>query len=163
MVDKFKSFIYSLTEYVLSFMFFYLITVAIHEYIHLKVLQYFGGNGVIGIGMWGGGFVNITKYPAQPWMLTPVALSGGLGIAMLFTIKMAMDLKDDYEEAYALIPLILNQLAYGIFEGFFIFNMPKSEFTSIALDIAVITFVAGFLLSIILFVRKWVNIHYPKT
>ena len=115
------------------------------------------------INIWGGGTISITSYPPEAWMMTVTALAGGVGVALIFGIKMAMDLKDDYEEAYALIPLILNQLAYGIFEGFFIFNMPSSQFAAIATDIAIITFTAGFLISILLFVRKWVNIHYPKT
>uniref|UniRef100_A0A6M3J3M8 Uncharacterized protein n=1 Tax=viral metagenome TaxID=1070528 RepID=A0A6M3J3M8_9ZZZZ len=162
-ISKFRNLMESMAEYVLSVVMGLLVAVGIHELVHLKMLQFFGGNGYISIDIWGNGWMTFTQYPAEAWMLTVTALAGGVGVALIYALKMFMDLKDDYEEAYALIPLIVNQLAYGIFEGFFIFNMPKEQFDSIAMDIAVITFIAGFLASILLFARKWVNIHYPKT
>lgn len=158
----FKNLIESMFEYVITVVAFLCVSVGIHELFHLKVLQFFGGNGYISIDIWGNGWMTFTQYPPEQWMMTVVALAGGVGIAIFYSILMFMDIKDDYESAYAFLPLIINQLAYGIFEGFFIFKMSKEQFASIAGDIAVVTFIFGFLLSMILFARKWVNHHYPK-
>lgn len=93
---------------------------AIHEWCHLSVLQYFGGDGYIVKSFWGVG-VHFTKMPTN---VTAVAFAGGLGTAAFFALLMYMDWDDDPETAAAFPPLIFSQLFYGIIEGLWIFGNP---------------------------------------
>jgi hypothetical protein len=158
----FKNFGYSLFEYLITFLVFWLTATGVHEAFHLKVLRYFGGEGVIGYDIWGNGFVEILRRPPEPWQLFITTLAGGVGVAIVYFIMLLTDIKDDYESGYALIPLILVQGVYGVFEAFFIFDIPRETFFETAQLIAALCYTIGFLVSIILFVRKFVELHYPK-
>lgn len=110
----------------MKFMFVALMVTGEHEWIHLNVLRFFGGDGHIIMTPLGGAGVVFTRDPSN-FLL--VALSGGVGVGLILLVKFIYDFKDDPEEAAAIIPFMVSQLAYGIFEGFFIANMPRAQFT----------------------------------
>ena len=114
----------SLAEYVVCFMLYTWFTVPLHEWIHLEVLKWLGGDGYI-IKTWYGGAVIFTKPPSNP---TIVALAGGLGVAILYALIFYWDYYDgDWEEAGAVLPQLFSQLFYGVFEASYIYTMPFHE------------------------------------
>ena len=148
---------FEFTIILVAFKFF---THSIHEWIHLEVLQYFGGDGYIVKSLFGVG-VHFTKLPTNT-MAT--ALAGGLGVALFYTLLMCLDWDDDPPAAAAFPPLILTQLTYGIIEGFYIFSMPVDDFNKITGIVWGISMVVGLLISIVLLIL-WLmrlNIKYSK-
>lgn len=125
-----RDLIWGFFEFAITFFAFAYFRHAIHEWCHLTVLQYFGGDGYIVNNIWGVG-VHFTKMPTN---VTAVAFAGGLGIALFYLFLMYMDWDDDPEQAAAFPPLILSQLFYGIVEGMWIFGNPDlyNQYASIA-------------------------------
>ena len=155
-----KDVVWGAFEFALTFLIFYWFTLAIHEWCHLSVLRYFGGDGYI-IRTWFGAGIVFTSQPLYPQL---VAFAGGIGIAIFYTFLCFMDWDDDIESAAALIPLICSQLAYGIVEGFFIFNVSAKTFSRYASQALTVGWVVGLILSIIVIVEWLVklNAKYSK-
>ena len=117
-------------EFAVTFFAFNYFRHAIHEWCHLSVLQYFGGQGYI-VKSWLGIGVKFTQMPTN---VTAVAFAGGIGTALFFALLMYKNWDDDPEVAAAFPPLILSQLFYGIVEGLWIFGNPDlfNEYASMA-------------------------------
>jgi hypothetical protein len=136
------------------------VQVGVHELFHLNVLRFFGGDGIIGYDLFGNGYVHFTKLPPESWMLTVVAFAGGIGMALWLGMFIWLDWHDDYEQALPLIPIFLSQLAYGIFEGFFVYSMPLDRFFEVASWIAAVTLPIGFVISLLLFVKNLADKYF---
>ena len=148
-------------EFVFTFLIFSFFTIAIHEWLHLSVTQYFGGDGYI-IKTWYGAGVVWTIRPEYPQL---VAFAGGIGVAIFYSFLAFMDWHDDIEQAAALLPIIGAQLAYGIVEGFFILDMPASTFRHYAYQALTVGWIVGFLAALIIMVMWLVRLDnkYRKT
>lgn len=110
---------------VLLFAFNYF-TTGIHEWIHLSVLKYFGGNGYIVRTWLGGGATVFTKNSSNPFI---VALSGGVFVGLLFLAIALLDWSTFDSEGFAgVLPIALSQISYGVFEAFFMYSMPRGEY-----------------------------------
>jgi hypothetical protein len=132
----------SLGDFLLCFILYWSFSVIIHEYIHLEVLRYFGGDGYIKLGFISA-YVQFTTPPTQPFI---VALSGGIGLAILYSILAYRNWANfDPEEYSSLLPIISAQLFYGFFEAFFIYTMPLSQFA----DISQVIFLIGMLIGLV--------------
>jgi len=141
-------------EYVVCFLLFTYFTTALHEWLHLSVLKWLGGDGYI-TKTWYGGAVVFTEMPSNP---TIVAFAGGIGIAILYTILFLWDYYDnDYEEAAALLPVIGGQLAYGLYEGFFIYTIPFSEFMKWSEVVSVTGWTVGLLIGFYIMFKGWIK------
>jgi len=141
-----KDVIWGFFEFGLTFIIAMLVTVGIHEWFHLEVTQYFGGDGYIIKTWWGAGVVWTTR-PEYPQL---VAFAGGLGVALFYGVWAFLDWHDDIEQAAALMPIICSQLCYGIVEGFFILDVPASVFRGYAKDALAIGWTVGFLIAVVL-------------
>ena len=131
-------------EYVLTFLIFYAFTVALHEWFHLSVAQYFGGVGTIH-KTWYGGVVKYTTSPSYPFL---TALAGGIGVALFYFLLFFLDWLDDIEQAAALFPLATSQLAYGIAEGAIFPFVTLGEFYNIAQIALAIGWLVGMIPSV---------------
>jgi len=92
--------------------------------------------------------------PRQWYAPTLIALSGGIGVFLLYSIIIYWDWYDkDYEEMVACIPAWLKNLAYGLFEGFWLFQMAPIEFLKWAIIIDSVAFIIGAIVSFALWVK----------
>lgn len=146
--------IWGFFEFGLCFMVFNYFRNAIHEWLHLGVLQYFGGDGYIVNNFFGVG-VHITKLCPHMQL---VAFAGGIGVAAFYALLMYMDWDDDPEQAAAFPPLILSQLFYGVTEGLWIFSMSAAEFNRVSDITYQAGWIIGFAVSIFLMVKWLVNL-----
>jgi len=143
----------SLAEYVFCYFLFMFMEIGIHEYCHLWALVSLGGKGYIEI-TWFGAQCVITRVPPQWYGPTLVALAGGIGVFLLYSIIVYWDwIDEDYEEMAACLPMWLKNLVYGLFEGFMLWRMPSEEFLKWALIICGVSFVAGIFISITTWVK----------
>ena len=145
MKNKYVKIIFSLAEYIITILIFYVFTVAIHEWIHLEAVYFFGGDGYIVKTAYGGAM----KFTVMPTYPTITAFAGGLGVAGLYLLIMSLDWLDDIEQAAAMIPLATSQFAYGLVEGLLIFTIPFEEFFNIAQIALAIGWFVGFVISFI--------------
>lgn len=151
---KLKPLLMSIAEYVLYFALYMYFVIPIHEWIHLQLLKLFGGDGYIAMTWYGGGVV-FTKQPTHP---TIVALSGGIGIAILYGIIAYWNyISMDWEELASLLPNIGSQLFYGIFEGTYIYVMPFQEFLKWGTLIQMIGWSIGLIASFYILIRWWID------
>jgi len=131
-----------------------------HDWIHLQLLRYFGGDGYI-IMTWYGGCVVFTQEPTHP---TIVTLGGGIIVATLYGIKAYWNYVSlDWEELAALLPHIGGQLFYGVFEGLYIYTMPFSEYLKWAGLVQRIGFLLGSLVSVYILLKWWSEAKISKT
>lgn len=139
--------IFSFAEYFITLLIFYLTTIPLHEWFHLEVVRFFGGNGEIIKTVYGGA-MRITSSP-NGWIgLTATAFAGGIGIAGLYALIASLDWLDDPEQFAAMIPLITSQFAYGIVEGIYLLTVPWENFVEIAQIALIIGWVVGIFISI---------------
>lgn len=140
-----KQAILGVAEYIVDFLIFWLVALAVHEFIHLNVLRMYGGEGYTAFTITGGAVV-FTKPPSNYFMF---ALSGGLGIVAIYGLLAFWNWKDrDMEEFASILPFIGSQLAYGIFEGLFVFTMPRRLFNEYGGYISTAGFVFGLAISL---------------
>ena len=141
-----KDMVWGLTEFVVIFVIAKFTVTGIHEWLHLWATQVLGGNGYIINTIFGAGVV-WTIRPEYPQL---VAFAGGVGVAILFGIRIIMDLHDDITEAAALMPLFCSQLAYGIIEGFYILNVSSKVFEGYAQKALTVGGVIGILTTMVM-------------
>ncbi len=141
-----KDVVWGFFEFGLTLLVCIWITPSIHEWVHLNVTQYFGGDGYIIKTVFGAGVVWTTQ-PDYPQL---VAFAGGLGVAIIFSLLALRDFHDDIEQAAGYIPVICSQAAYGILEGFFIFKVSSSVFRDYAQKALAIGWTIGLLIAIIM-------------
>ena len=138
---------WSVIVFVWCFLLYYGLTIFIHEALHLFVLRSFGGEGYI-ILTSSGGLTKFTTPPAPTGMFW-VALSGGVGVAAIYAMFAVINYKQHSMEEFAsLLPFLTGQLAYGLFEGFFVFSMPRVLFNYYGSIIANIGFIAGLIIAL---------------
>lgn len=149
----FKDFFLSIAEYATCLLIFWAVTIPIHEFAHLQVLRWLGGNGHI-IITWYGAAVVFTKQPTNPFL---TALAGGISVVAIYAILFFWDWVDgDYEEAVSLLPFIFSQFLYGLLEAFFIFSMPFGIFHKWASVVMTAGIVTGTLIGLYILWRvKW--------
>jgi len=124
-----------------------------HEWCHLWVLTTLGGKGYIEI-TWFGAQCVIEKMPPQWYAPTLIALAGGIGVFLLYSIIVYWDwIDEDYEEMAGALPMWLKNLVYGLFECVYIWRMPFHEFLKWASLLCGITFAIGILISIAIWVK----------
>lgn len=145
MKNKYVKIVFSLAEYIVTILIFNAFTVALHEWMHLEVAYFFGGEGYIVKTVYGG----VTKFTIMPTYPTITALAGGWGVAGLYLLLMSLDWLDDIEQAAAMIPLITSQFAYGLVEGILVFAISFEEFFNIAQIALAIGWFVGFFISVI--------------
>jgi hypothetical protein len=110
----------SIAEFVTCFVLYFWLTVAIHEFLHLSVLRWLGGDGHIILTGYGGAMV-YDKTSSNPYSSLLVGLAGGVGVALIYGLLALWNWKDaDFEEWAALIPISAMQLGYGIYEAVFL-------------------------------------------
>jgi hypothetical protein len=146
MKNRYVKVIFSIAEYFLTLLIFYATTVPIHEWFHLEVAQFFGGDGVIVKTVYGGA-MRFTSMPDGLIGLTATAFAGGIGVALIYSLIASLDWLDDIEQFAAMIPLITSQLAYGLAEGIFLFSVSLQEFFDIAQIALAIGWVVGLIIS----------------
>lgn len=90
--------------------------IPLHEFLHLSVLRWCGGDGVIQI--FPGAVVTIpTKNPTTPHGILLSAFSGGLGVGLIYFLMLSRE--DEIEERLAILPQMFAQTSYGMFEGLY--------------------------------------------
>jgi hypothetical protein len=142
-----------MAEYIICLLLYTYFSTPIHEWLHLNILRWLGGEGYI-VQTWWGAEVIFTKQPSNP---TLVALAGGIGVAILYFLIFYWDYYDgDLEEASAVLPLIGSQLTYGIFEALFVYRMPLGEYIFWGGLVSGIGWAIGFLVSL-KFIVKWLS------
>jgi len=130
----------SIAEFATCFILYYWLTVGIHEYLHLSVLRWLGGDGHIVLTYYGGAMV-FDKMSTVPYGFLLTSLAGGIGVALIYGVFALWNWKDgDIEEWAALLPISAMQLGYGIYEGIFLSILPFQTF----LDYAWIPTIIGF-------------------
>lgn len=144
-----RDLVWGFFEFIVTFLAFNYFRHAIHEWVHLQVLQRFGGQGYIVDNIFGVG-VHFTKLPTNTII---VAFAGGIGVALFYTLLMYMDWDDDPETAAAFPPIILSQLFYGSVEGLWIFGNPD-KFNQYASSAHTLGFIIGLMITIYLMI-KW--------
>jgi len=144
-----KNAAWSITIFIWCYLLYYALTTFIHEALHLFTLRSFGGEGYITLTA-SGGLTQFTKLPAPEGMFM-IALSGGIGVALIYTMFAIINFKQhSTEEFAALLPFIFGQLAYGLFEGFYVFTMPRVVFNYYGAIIANVGFIAGLIAGLFL-------------
>ena len=135
-----KNALASVAEYATCLVLYYWLTVGIHEYLHLNVLRWLGGDGHIILTYYGGAMVFDKMSPiSYSFLLT--SLAGGIGVAAIYGLLALWNWKDgDIEEWAALLPISAMQLGYGVYEGIFLSILPFQTF----LDYAWIPTIIGF-------------------
>jgi hypothetical protein len=135
-----KSALGSIAEYGTCLILYYWLTVGIHEYLHLSVLRWLGGDGHIILTPYGGAML-IDKMSAVPYSYLLTSLAGGIGVALIYGLLALWNWKDgDIEEWAALLQISAMQLGYGIYEGIFLNILPFQTY----LDYAWIPSIIGF-------------------
>ncbi len=104
-------------EFAACYMLYNFLTVGTHEWIHLRVLKWLGGDGYIQATMFGGECV-VTKLPEHGlWLFY---LSGGLMTGLIMLALALLEWMDrDYEKYAALQLCAWPQLTYAVFECLF--------------------------------------------
>jgi len=152
---KVKEILLSIAEYTIYFALFMYFTTPIHEWVHLQLLRFLGGDGYI-VMTWYGASVIFTRQPSHP---TIVALGGGIAAAFFYSLKAYWNyISMDWEELAALLPHIGGQLFYGIFEGLYIYTMPFSECLKWASIVQSVGFMLGLLVSLYVILKWWIEI-----
>ena len=143
----------SLAAFVAYFIGFLWLSTAIHEWLHLEVLQRLGGDGYIMKG-WIGGYVVFTQDPSNPML---VAFAGGLGVAAVYAFLALWNWANFNPEEYsALLPVICGQVAYGVFEGLFIFSLPMAVYADWSQLVYLFGLVAGAVPSVLLMGQQFI-------
>jgi hypothetical protein len=146
-----KSLALSVAEYITCYFIFTIITMPLHEWIHLSVARMLGGDGYI-IATPFGALTVLTKTPQHFYL---VALSGGILTALLFLLLFFWDVyDDDFEEYCSLIPLITSQLGYSIFEGIFVASMSIDSFVAWGTAVLLTCWAIGAVVSIAIYASK---------
>lgn len=134
-------------NFLLCFILYFWLTVAIHEWIHLSVLRSLGGDGYI-MRTWYGGATVFTATPhswlgVSGWAWT--AFAGGIGVALIYSL-LALEnwFEASAEEFVSLMPIIGAQLFYGVYEGLFEASLPQSAYLYYANFVVFSGFIAGF-------------------
>jgi|GEM_PF-3205722 len=136
----------SVATFIIIGLIFLISSAGIHEYIHLKVLSLLGGDGYI---------VLLSEYTAAdtviitpPSNYTLYALSGGIFTALMFLALAYFAWSKKFTEMFAaLIPVILMETFYGIFEGAF-WSLPVEQYMAFAYPIVIGAGLTGLYISI---------------
>jgi len=135
----------SIAEYAACYIIFTIMTVPMHEWVHLVVARMLGGDGYI-VATPFGALTVLTKIPEHFYL---VAFSGGIFTAIVYLILFIWDVHDnDVEEYCSIIPLITSQLGYGVFEGMFVASMPMDAFISWGTVVLIVCWGIGMLASL---------------
>jgi len=110
-------------EFAISWTLFILLAYAIHEYSHLLTLKMIGGQGAI--TEWN--LMTPTHIPEIEHGKSLVALSGGLGVMIVYSILMLII--DDIQERAALFIIAIQQAIYGFGEMIFHLGYNVNMFT----------------------------------
>jgi hypothetical protein len=152
--QKLKNLLLSIIEYAVCFFLYTWFTTPIHEWCHLTLLKWYGGDGYI-IKTWYGAGVVFTKPPTNP---TIVALAGGIGVAILYALIFYWDYYDgDWEEAGAVLPPLFSQLFYGIFEALYVYTMPFQEYLKWGGILTTAGWTIGFILGLTMLFKKLIK------
>jgi hypothetical protein len=131
----------SIGEFVTCFILYFWLTLAIHEFLHLNVLRWLGGDGHIILTSYGGAMVYDVVSP-NPYSGILVGLAGGVGVAAIYAVLALWNWKDaDFEEWAALIPIAAMQLGYGIYEVVFLKILPFETYIANAWIPSIVGFV----------------------
>lgn len=141
-----KSMVWSITGFMSYLLIYWWLTTTIHEWVHLTVLQLLGGNGYILKGI-SASYVVFTTSPSNSFL---VALSGGIGVVILYGVLALLNYKNFNPEGYAaMFPLIVSQLFYAIYEAIYIFIIPTSQFISTGQLVSLLGFLVGLIPALI--------------
>lgn len=103
-----------LGEVLIEALIFLVLTICLHEYSHVQVVNLLGGEAYVKYTLLSGVTV-VTNIPTYPhwWILT--ALAGGLTVVFIYYVLDSLILEDDTSIALRLV--IGHQLPYAILEG----------------------------------------------
>jgi len=112
-----NSVLISILKYASYFAVYYLIRTPVHEWIHLYVGSFFGGEGYIIPALWGA----TTVFTRSPSNTAVTYFSGGLGVGGVYMLLIYWRWRErNFEECAALFPHSFSEFSYGLFEGLYL-------------------------------------------
>lgn len=137
--------------FLVFFTFFYTSITPLHEWLHLTVGEFFGGEGIILHTSYGGS----VHYTVQPSHFGFDALIGGVGVASIYTALLIVLWfnRDAWnpEIIAALMPCVTMQLGYGVFEGVFLTRLQHATYIYYGGIVSIVCFTVGAVPALILF------------
>lgn len=132
----------SLLKYFVHFFVFMMMATGIHEWFHLGVLRILGGDGHIKM-TWFGGVCIVDAMPrCCMWLFY---LSGGAFTALVFFL-LSWFHETEIEERCAVLPYIINQCVYAIYECVFITRLPFGTYIKYGMLLGAMTFSIGIII-----------------
>lgn len=152
--------IFRVGKYIATFLAFYFFAMPIHEWGHLQMCMWLGGEGYITRKATLFGDINGMFFTTLPTIPNPetamllVSFAGGLSVVILFSLVFIFDYRSgDIIGAMAILPTLTKQLIYGIVEGA-CYNMSIWQFYNIGTIATTLGFSIGLVISI------WIVINY---
>lgn len=141
-------------KYIATFLAFYFISTPLHEWGHLLMCSYLGGECYIERRTTLAGTYNLTVFVKDPSSMFLFSLAGGITVAVVFSLIYLFDwYSNDVIGAMAILPSITRQLVYGITEGV-CYNMKFYQFVNIGSIATTLGFMVGLSISL------WVTVNY---
>lgn len=103
-----------LGEVLIQALIFLVLNICLHEYAHIQVLQFFGGEGYVKYTLLSG-YTQVTVIPSYEHWYILTALAGGSVVVAIYYILDSVIVEADTSIALRLV--IGNQLPYAIMEG----------------------------------------------
>ena len=103
-----------LAKVLIQALIFLLLAICLHEYAHIQMIQFLGGEGYVKYTILSG-YTGVTLVPLYPYWSIMTALAGGCTVASVFYVLDGLIQKNDTSIAFRLV--IGHQLSYALMES----------------------------------------------